>query len=110
MALKQKPALKEDAVPKQIYRILTDLTGERRFDMALHLATRDLLQLKLQEVERNIKALEKRYRMDFDGFKRAWDEGKITDRYSYGVEKDYWDWEASVTNEGRLKDMLDLLT
>jgi hypothetical protein len=108
--LKQERALKEDIVPKQIYRILTDLTGERRFDMALHLATRDLLKLKLQEVERKVKALEKRYRMDFDDFKKAWGEGKITDKYSYEVEKYYWDWEASVTNKERLKEMLDLLT
>jgi hypothetical protein len=101
--------LKEDIVPKQIYRILTNLTGERRFDMALHLATRDLLKLKLQEIERKIKAFEKRYHMSFGDFKKAWGEGKIADKHSYGVEKDYWDWEASVTNKERLKGMLDLL-
>ena len=103
-------AQKENIVSKQIYKILADLTGEMRFDMAVHLATKDLLRLKLQEVERETRALEKRYKMNFDDFKRAWDKGGIADRNSYEVERDYWDWEALVTNRGHLEEMLGFLT
>lgn len=48
--------------------------------------------------------------MNFNDFKRGWDEENIKDRYSYEVEKDYWDWEALVTNRKHLEEMLGLLT
>ena len=108
--MKQEPGIEENIVSKQLYKILTNLTGETRFDVALHLATKDLLQLKLQETDRTIRTFEEQYRMNFDDFKRIWEEGKIKNRYSYEVEKDYWDWEALVTNRGHLVGMLDLLT
>lgn len=108
--VKQEPAIKGGIVSKQIHKILTDLTGETRFDIALHLATKELLRLKLQEVEREIKAFEERYCINFDDFKRAWDEGKIADKNLYEVEKDYWDWEALVTNREHLEEMLGFLT
>lgn len=107
--VKQELAINGSIVSKQIYKILTDLTGEARFDMVLHLATKDLLRLKIQEVEREIRAFEERYHMNFDDFRRAWDERKIADRNSYEVEKDYWDWEALVTNREHLEEMLGFL-
>lgn len=99
----------ETAISKPIHKILTDLTGERRFDVALHLATKDLVRLKLKEAEGQRKQFEERYQMDFETFKRAWDEGQIADKYSYEVERDYWEWEAAVTDEKRLQEMLEEL-
>lgn len=49
------------------------------------------------------------YTMDFSAFKRAWDEGRIADKHSYEVERDYWEWEATVTDEERLQQMLESL-
>lgn len=99
----------ETAISKPIHKILTDLTGEMRFDVALHLATKDLVRLKLKEAEEQRKQFEERYQMDFEAFKRAWDEGQITDKHSYEVERDYWEWEAAVTDEKRLREMLEEL-
>jgi len=45
--------------------------------------------------------------MDFEAFKRAWNEGQIPNKYSYEVERDYWEWEASVTDEKRLRETLE---
>jgi hypothetical protein len=61
----------EPIVSKSIYKILTELTGEQRFDVALHLATKDLVRLKLREAEQQIKNFEQRYSMAFEKFQQA---------------------------------------
>jgi arginyl-tRNA synthetase len=96
-------------VSKPIHRILTDLTSEPRFDVALHLATKDLVRLKLKETQERCKAFEERYQMTFATFQQAWQENRIPDKYSYEVEHDYWGWEAAVTDEQRLEEMLEEL-
>jgi hypothetical protein len=45
--------------------------------------------------------------MDFEAFKQAWNEGQIPNKHSYEVEHDYWEWEAAVTEERRLQEMLE---
>lgn len=99
----------ETTISKPVQRLLTDLTGEARFDVALNLAVKDLIRLKLREAERQRLAFEERYRMDFEAFKQAWDEGHIADKHTYKVERDYWEWEAAVTDEERLRQMLEEL-
>ena len=71
---------------------------------------RDLIHLKLKEAERQRLEFEERYGVDFEAFKRAWDKGYIADKYAYEVERDYWEWEAAVTDEKRLHEMLEELT
>jgi len=97
----------EATISKPIHRILVDLTGETRFDVALHVATKDLVRLKLKEAEEQRKQFEDRYQMDFEAFKQAWSEGRILNKHSYEVERDYWEWEAAVTDERRLREMLE---
>ncbi len=99
----------ETTISKPIHKILVDLTGETRFDVALHLATKDLVRLKLKEAEEQRKGFEGRYQMAFETFKRAWSEGQIPNKHSYEVERDYWEWEAAVTDEKRLRETLEEL-
>jgi len=99
----------ESVISKSLYKILTDLTGEARLDVALHLATRELVWLKLKEMAKPIEQFEQRYQMDFDQFKQAWDENQVADKHSYEVERDYWEWEAAMTNRARLQEILDSL-
>jgi hypothetical protein len=99
----------ETVITKPIYRLLTDLTREPRVEVALLLAMKDWVRLKLGETREQKKAFEQCYGMDFAAFKRAWDEGRIEDRYSYEVECDYWEWEATVTDEERLRQALESL-
>lgn len=99
----------ETTISKPVQRLLTDLTGEARFDVALHLAVKDLIRLKLKEAERQRLEFEERYQMQFEAFKQAWDERHIADKYTYEVERDYWEWEAAFTDEKRLREMLEEL-
>lgn len=99
----------ETNVSKPIHRILSDLTGEERFDLALQLATKDLVRLKLKEAEDQLASFEQRYKMNFVEFKRAWEKGKVPDKHSYDVEKDFWEWEAATGDQKRLRLMLEQL-
>ena len=99
----------ETTVSKPLYKILTELTGEGRFDVALHLATKDLVRLKLQEAEQQIKSFEELYGVTFEKFQQDWENDQIADKYSYDVEKDYWEWEAAQTDCVRLREMLEEL-
>lgn len=98
-----------DVISKPIYRILTNLTQESRLDVALPLAVKDLVRLKLKEAREQREAFEQRYEMEFGAFQEAWQAGHIVNKHSYEVERDYWEWEAAVTDEVRLKEMLESL-
>ena len=70
------------------------------------MATDNLMRLKLKEAEDHRKQFVDRYQMEFEAFKRAWNKGQISNKHSYEVERDYWEWEAAVTDEKRLREML----
>lgn len=98
-----------DVISKPVYRILTGLTREPRLEVALPLAMKDWVRLKLRETTEQKIAFERCYSMDFQAFKQAWNENCIADQYSYEVERDYWEWEAAVSDEERLGQMLEEL-
>lgn len=99
----------EIPISKPLYKILIELTGERRFDVALHLATKDWVRLKLQEAEQQIKSFEQRYEMSFEKFQQAWENDQITDKFSYAVEKDYWEWETVHADLPRFRQISESL-
>jgi hypothetical protein len=83
-------------LPKATYNILQQLTGETRPDRALSLALKDLIQLKLESVENQIKVFEKKYDLNFSSFEQKFQADEIADSYSYEVEQDYLYWEAAM--------------
>ena len=97
--------LYEDVITKPVYRVLSNLTQENRPEVALPLALKELLRLKLNEARDRQLAFEEKYGTPFAAFKTAWDADEIADRHSYQVESDYWEWEAAVTDESQLTEM-----
>jgi hypothetical protein len=98
-----------DVISKPVYRILSDLTQEARIEVALPLAIKDWVRLKLEETRAQRRAFEQRYGMDFRAFQEAWQEGQVADRHSFETERDYWEWEATVTDAEQLQEMLESL-
>ncbi len=98
-----------DVISKPVYRVLSDLTQESRVEVALPIAIKDWVRLKLKEVREQREAFEQQYGMDFHAFKGAWRDGRIPDKHSYEIERDYREWEAAVTDEERLQDMSENL-
>ncbi len=98
-----------DVISKPIYQILTYMTHTSRMEIALPLAVKELVSLKLKETAEEIKSFEQRYGTDFKVFKSAWHQKKIPNQHSYEIEKDYWEWEAAVSDYERLYQMRESL-
>jgi hypothetical protein len=96
-------------ISKPMHRVLSSLTGENRADVALELAAKDLVRLKLKDAEEQIRHFQTHYGMDFAVFKEAWHAGKIANKHTYEVEKDYWEWESAVEDDKKLRQLLDEL-
>ena len=99
-----------DVISKPVYQVLSDLTQESRIEIALSIAIKDLVRLKLKETKQQRSAFEQQYGMEFVAFKQAWEKGAIPDAHSYDVEQNYWEWEAAITDESRLVKMLASLS
>ncbi|MFZ2359959.1 MAG: hypothetical protein WA040_11505 [Anaerolineae bacterium] len=97
-------------ISKPMFQILTDLTRESRIEVALPLAIKDLVRLKLADAARSRLAFEQQYGIDFEAFRQAWEEDRVADKHSYDVGRDYWEWEAAVTDEQRLQQMIERLS
>jgi hypothetical protein len=106
---KEMDAMATERISKPLYKILSELTQESRIEVALPLAIKDLVRLKLKETKEQQEAFAQRYGMDVPAFKRAWHAGLIEQGHSYEVERDYWEWEATVTDEERLRKMFESL-
>lgn len=93
-------------IPKGMHNILRRLTGQSRPDIALSLAIKDLIRLRIEAAEARIAAYEQKYGMQFPEFERAWKNGEIKDPYSCPVEQDYMQWETVIADLGLLQEML----
>ncbi|MFN2244286.1 MAG: hypothetical protein ACK2U2_18485 [Anaerolineae bacterium] len=99
----------ESVITKPVYQVLSELTQETKVEVALPLAIKDWVRLRLKEARQEREEFERRYGSDFATFQVAWQEGRIPDAHSHQVEQDYWEWEAAVTDEQQLQRMLDTL-
>jgi outer membrane lipopolysaccharide assembly protein LptE/RlpB len=98
-----------EVISKPLYRVLRKMTHENRVDVALAIAVKDWIRLRIKEVEGERIGFEAKYGMTFDQFKVKFAGEEIPNQYSYEVERDYFDWEAAVTNEASLQEMSEQL-
>ncbi|MBU1486782.1 hypothetical protein KKH56_01860 [bacterium] len=98
-----------ELVSKATQKVLTELTGEPRVDVALRITLKDSIDHRLEIIEREISAFERKYKMFFKEFKHNWDEGKIPDKYSFEVERDYWEWEGLISRKGKIEGVKEWL-
>lgn len=96
-------------IPKPVYHLLRQLTGEARPDVALSLAIKDLVRLRLDQARTTISAFEAKYALTFDQFSEKWQAGEIPQAFSYPVEQDYWTWEAAVADLHLLQELSETL-
>jgi len=90
-------------IPKGTIKILSDITGEPRLDVAIRMTLRDMIEHRLEKIEKELKELEKKYGANFSEFERNWKGGKIKNKFSYIVEKDYLEWDSLITRKKKLE-------
>ncbi len=91
-----------DVISKPIYQILSELTQELRVEVALPLAMKDLVRLRLKEAVAQRALFEQRYAMTFAKFAQEWETVVSRMVIPTMSNRDYWEWEAAVTDEARL--------
>ena len=89
-------------IPKVNLKVLTELTGEPRFEVALSMTLRDALEHRLEKIKNTLDIFEGKYKMPFKNFKKLWEKEKIPDQYSYGKEQDFLEWEGLVTRQNKI--------
>ena len=87
---------KSVSLSNPIYEILQQTAGDSDINDALSKILKDFFQLKIQALQEKISMYEKKYSMSFADFEEACKNGKIENPYSYEIEKDNWDWDASI--------------
>lgn len=96
-------------VLKNIEKVLTELTGDPRPEIALRLTLQDAIENRLNKIIQSIKNFEIKFGMNFSEFKIMWDRDKICNKYSYEIEKDYWEWEGLISRKRKLEKIKECL-
>jgi len=91
-------------LPKETMKVLTELTGEARTDVALTLMMRDYARQKLAEIDATIRRYEEKYGMPFEAYKQIWETEDREEHYTHQAEWDYLEWESLVTRRERLME------
>ena len=60
--------------------------------MILH----DAVKYRIEKIETALQAYQQRYGMTWEQFEARGNSGELPDRFSYQIEKDYFDWDSLV--------------
>jgi hypothetical protein len=96
-------------IPKPAYNVLRRLTGESRPDVALSIALKDLVRLRLESAQNQLAAFEQKYAVKFAAFESDWKANKIPQAHSFAIEKDYQEWEAATSDVEALGELAQWL-
>lgn len=92
-----------------VLKVLTELAGEPRLDVALLIALRDAVEYRLEKVNQAIRGYEHRYKMHFKQFQARGQTESIPDQFSYKVEKDYLEWDGLTSRKKKLVKILTIV-
>lgn len=92
-----------------ISKVLMDITGEPRTELAILQIMKDAIEHRIEKIEAEIKKYEDKYKMTFGVFKEKFEKAEISESYSYEVENDYLEWEGLVNRHTKYNSMLATL-
>lgn len=93
-------------IAANISKVLLEITGEPRLEMAILELLNDAVEHRIEKIEAEIKRFEEKYHMAFVEFKDRFYSDNIPDSYSYNVETDYLEWEGLITRLTKYKSLL----
>ncbi len=91
-------------LPKGTVRVLHEITGESRPEVALVLVLKDAVAYRLEKIEQELGRFEKKYGMTFEEYRQRWESEDRDEDYAWEAERDYLEWEALVTRKRRLEE------
>ena len=81
-------------VSDRLVRALEAFAPGENLEAKLENVTRGCLESQLRQCTEAVRGFETRYGMTFAEFSQAWQAGKIPQRRSYEIERDFMEWEA----------------
>ncbi len=97
----------QEQLSKRTRKVLREITGEPRTSLAVDIALRDSIRLKIEDIEGKIKSFEKKYGCSFLDFEKGW---KKSSDYSYEREKDFLEWDSLTHRKSHLSKLLEELS
>jgi hypothetical protein len=94
-------------IATNITKVLMELTGEPRIELAILDLVKDAVEHRIEKLEKEIKFFEKKYGMNFEEFKKRFEKNEIQNSYSYDVEMGYLEWEGLVSRVEKYTKMLN---
>jgi len=96
----------ESAISPSLLKLLFELTGSMDVNSAIRELFKDAVEHRLEKINKEIENFEKKYGMKFSDFKEAWEKDAILNKYSYEIEKDFWEWEGLISRKRKLEEAL----
>ena len=96
---------RELPISKFALKALIELTGLPQLDVAILVMLRDAIEHRLEKINAALEAYERKYGMSFREFEAQGRSGELPDRFSYEVEKDYFEWDSLVTRKRKLEEV-----
>jgi len=90
----------------KLLRVLEDFAPGADLETKLENLTRESLEHQLRACNEALSHFEAKYGLTFTDFAQAWQEGKIPDKHSHEVERDFMEWEALSMEREELLDLL----
>ena len=95
---------RELPISKFALKALIELTGQPQLDVAILVMLQDAIEHRLEKINVDLEAYERRYGMSFREFEAQGQSGELTDSFSYEVEKDYFEWDSRVPRKRKLEE------
>lgn len=87
-------------------RALSRLRPESDLAESIEAIALDALRMRLRECVEKIGGFEARYGRGFEQFAADWSSGRLANRSSHPVERDYMEWEALTIERQELLDLV----
>ncbi len=78
----------------KLLRVLEDFAPGADLETKLENLTRESLEHQLRACNEALSHFEAKYGLTFTDFAQAWQEGRIPNKHSHEVERDFMEWEA----------------
>lgn len=91
-------------------RVLRKLQPAADLGRSIEAVALDALRLRLRDVVDQLGIFEARYGRSFEQFAADWKAGRVADRFSHRIERDFMDWEALVMERQELLQLIQELS
>ncbi len=96
----------EVQLSERAQRILRKLQPAADLAGSIEAVTLDALRMRLRNVVDQLGALEARHGRTFEQFAADWTAGRVADRFSHRIERDFMEWEALTMERQELLDLI----